>query len=134
MSASVLTNITDVANHVDIVLAPLLTSGIIGTTLSVTIFSHLIHTEYRKNTYAVLFAAGCFALSSFCTLCYINAYESMIILRISRWLLHSGVFFIIMSIYSFYQMIQSEGDAIETDQIPDFDSKQSPDYVNSMSP
>lgn len=127
-------NVIDVANHVEIVIAPLLTSGIIGTTLSVTIFSHLIRTDYRKNTYAVLLAAGCFALSSFCTLCYINAYEDMIILRISRWLLHSGVIFIISAIYPLYQMTQSVGYARETDQIPDFDSRQSPDYVNSMSP
>lgn len=134
MNASILVNVTDVANHVEIVIAPLLTSGIIGTTLSVTIFSHLIHTEYRKNIYAVLFAAVCFALSSFCTLCYINAFENMVILRISRILLHSGVIFIITCIYPLYRMIQSEGDASETDQIPDFNSKQSPYYVNSMSP
>jgi uncharacterized membrane protein len=128
------TNITDVANHIDIVIAPLLTSGIIGTTLSVTIFSHLVDTEYRKNTYAVLAAACCFALSSFCTLCYINNYENMNILRISRWLLQSGVIFIITCIFPLYKMTQSEEYARETEQIPDSNTRLSPEYVNSMSP
>ena len=127
-------NITNIANHVfEILIAPLLTSGIVGTTLSVTIFSHLVHTEYRKNSYAVLLAALCFAFSSFFTIGYINYKEEMDILSASRWLLTAGLCFIILSMYPLYKMAQTEGYARETDQFPDSDLRRTPEYVNLMS-
>lgn len=127
-------NTTQVATHLEIIISPLLTSGIIGTTLSITIFSHLLHTNYRRNCFAVLGASVFFASSSLCTLIFISYYEDTVLLWISRTFLFAGILFILTSLYPLYRLIEIEGYARETEQLPDLDFEPSPEYVNLMSP
>lgn len=124
----------DLASRVDLIWAPLLTSGIIGTTLSITIYSQLSKTEYRLNTYAVLIGAAFFAFSSFCILCYINYIEDMRFLFASRLLLQTGLLFIISSFYTLYKMVQVTAFARETEQFPDLDPRLTPEHVVMQSP
>ncbi len=126
--------ITDIANHLEIMIGPLLTSGIIGTTLSVTIYSHLLNTPYSKNSYWVLYGSICFAVSSILTLLYINAYEDMLLLRFSRYLLLAGLVFILISIIPLFRMIGIEESAEETEQFRYIDPRLSSEYVEMRSP
>lgn len=132
-----LSNMSGYINETDaikIILAPLLTSGIIGTTLSLTIFFQLVDRPYKKNSFGVLGAAACFALSTFSTLAFINIDQDMNLLVFSRTLLTTGIVFILITLIPLYKMIETEGAARETDQMPNSDLRATPEWVNSMSP
>ncbi len=76
----------------NIILSPIMVSGIIGTTLSLAVFSMFQNSKFRtwmSPKYFDLFAATSFILSYFCTISYI--------LTINEYLLKISLFFLILA-------------------------------------
>jgi hypothetical protein len=83
----------------------LLTSGIVGTTLSITILSILFNNEFEGISTWLLPAAFYFSASSLTTLFYLTIMENSILLDWSLFFLLCGVFHIFISTTFLFKLI-----------------------------